>query len=141
MAEQAVIDATLARYYRAWTDRDHELYRTVWADGASFADPPTDGELPPTGFDAILAGMEQVWSRVTGIRYDRHQVWHCGHSVAVHSTVMMTVAEGVALVPLVHVFRFDDRGLIRRLEAFLDFELIEMASGTKPDWMIPPPRG
>ena len=65
----------------------------------------------------------------------------CGHSVAVHSTVMMTVAEGVALVPLVHVFRFDDRGLIRRLEAFLDFELIEMASGTKPDWMIPPPRG
>lgn len=137
IADQAVIDATLNRYYEAWTNRDHDLYRTVWAEGASFADPPTDGALPPTGFDAILAGMEQVWDRASGIRYERHHVWHCGHSVAVQSTVTMTLAEGVARVPLMHVFRFDPEGLIRRLEAFLDFELIEMASGTKPAWMTP----
>lgn len=138
MADRAVIDATLERYYGAWTNRDHELYRTVWAEDASFADPPTDGEVPPTGFDQILAGMEEVWSRAESIVYDRHRTWHCGHSVAVHSTVIMTLSDAVAHVPLIHVFRFDDDGLIRRLEAFLDFEQVEMASGDRPDWMTPP---
>ncbi|MDH4148754.1 MAG: nuclear transport factor 2 family protein [Acidimicrobiia bacterium] len=134
MADRATIDATLERYYRAWTERDHELYRSVWAADASFADPPTDGEVPPTGFDEILAGMEQVWSRAEAIVYERHHSWHCGHSVAVHSTVRMTLPGAVALVPLVHVFRFDGAGLVRRLEAFLDFELVEMESGDRPDW-------
>ncbi|MFN0026634.1 MAG: nuclear transport factor 2 family protein [Acidimicrobiales bacterium] len=140
MADRSVIDATLERYYRAWSIRDHELYRTVWAEGASFADPPTDSELPPTGFQQILAGMEQVWANARAINYERHHVWHCGHSVAVHSTVTMTLAgepEAVASVPLVHVFRFDDAGLVRRLEAFLDFELIEMVRGDRPAWLQP----
>ena len=135
MADQAVIDATLDRYYDAWTARDHELYRTVWADDAAFADPPTDGEVPPTGFDQILAGMEAVWSRVDAITYDRHRAWHCGHSVAVHSTVIMQLPSALAHVPLIHVFRFDDAGLIRRLEAFLDFDQVEMVEGERPPWM------
>lgn len=135
MAEREVIDATLERYYEAWANRDHELYRAVWADDASFADPPTDGEVPPTGFDQILAGMEEVWSRAESIVYDRHRTWHCGHSVAVHSTVSMTLSEALAHVPLIHVFRFDDDGLIRRLEAFLDFDQVEMVSGDRPEWM------
>jgi hypothetical protein len=135
MADRATIDATLDRYYRAWTDRDHDLYRTVWADDAAFADPPTDGEVPPTGFAQILAGMEEVWSRAESITYDRHRAWHCGHSVAVHSTVQMTLTDALAHVPLVHVFRFDDAGLVRRLEAFLDFDQVEMVSGERPEWM------
>ena len=137
MADRPTIEATLDRYYTAWTNRDHDLYRTVWAQGASFADPPSDDELPPTGFEEILAGMEQVWSRALGISYKRQHSWHCGHSVAVQSTVTMTVEGGVALVPLLHVFRFDSDGLIRRLEAFLDFDLIEMATGTRPAWLMP----
>ncbi len=135
MADRQTISATLDRYYRAWTDRDHELYRTVWAEGAAFADPPTDGEVPPTGFDQILAGMEEVWSRAESITYDRHRTWFCGHSVAAHSTVSMGLTDALARVPLIHVFRFDDAGLIRRLEAFLDFDQVEMASGQRPDWM------
>ncbi len=135
MADSAIIDATLDRYYQAWTDRDHELYRTVWAEGAAFADPPTDGAVPPTGFDEILAGMEEVWSRAESITYDRHRTWTCGHSVAVYSTVVMSLTDALAHVPLIHVFRFDDAGLIRRLEAFLDFDQVEMVSGDRPDWM------
>lgn len=135
MADSATIDATLDRYYQAWTDRDHELYRTVWAEGAAFADPPTDGEVPPTGFEEILAGMEEVWSRAEAITYDRHRSWACGHSVAVYSTVVMSLTDALAHVPLIHVFRFDDAGLIRRLEAFLDFDQVEMVSGERPDWM------
>ncbi len=135
MADRATIDATLERYYEAWATRNHELYRTVWAEDAAFADPPTDGEVPPTGFDQILAGMEAVWSRAESIVYNRHRVWHCGHSVAVHSTVVMTLTAAVAEVPLVHVFRFDDGGLVRRLEAFLDFDQVEMVSGDRPEWM------
>lgn len=140
MADRSVIDATLERYYRAWSTRDHALYRTVWAEGASFADPPTDGDVPPTGFDQILAGMEQVWTNARAISYEQRHVWHCGHSVAVHSTVTMTLHTepvAVASVPLVHVFRFDEDGLIRRLEAFLDFELIEMVQGERPAWLTP----
>lgn len=135
MADRATIDDTLDRYYRAWADRDHDLYRTVWAEGAAFADPPTDDEVPPTGFDQILAGMEEVWSRAQSINYDRHRTWHCGHSVAVHSTVEMGLIDGLAHVPLIHVFRFEDDGLIRRLEAFLDFDQVEMVNGERPDWM------
>ena len=135
MADRATIAATLDRYYEAWTKRDHYLYRTVWAPDAAFADPPTDGEVPPTGYDQILAGMEAVWSRAEAISYDRHRSWHCGHSVAVHSTVVMTLADALAHVPLVHVFRFDDAGLIRRLEAFLDFDQVEMVQGERPEWM------
>ncbi|MGH1491356.1 MAG: nuclear transport factor 2 family protein [Acidimicrobiales bacterium] len=135
MADRATIDATLERYYEAWATRDHELYRTVWAEDATFADPPTDGELSPTGFDQILAGMEAVWSRAESIVYDRHRTWHCGHSVAVHSTVTMTLTAAVAEVPLIHIFRFDSDGLVRRLEAFLDFDQVEMVSGQRPDWM------
>ena len=135
MADRSTIVGTLDRYYQAWTDRDHELYRTVWAEGAAFADPPTDGEVPPTGFDEIVAGMEEVWSRATSITYDRHRTWHCGHSVAVHSTVEMTLTDAVAHVPLIHVFRLDDDGLIRRLEAFLDFDQVEMVAGERPPWM------
>ncbi len=135
MADRATISATLERYYEAWETRDHELYRTVWAEDAAFADPPTDGEVPPTGFDRILAGMEEVWSRAESIVYDRHRMWHCGHSVAVHSTVVMTLAGARAHVPLIHVFRFADDGLIRRLEAFLDFDQVEMVEGDRPDWM------
>ncbi|MGI9615241.1 MAG: nuclear transport factor 2 family protein [Acidimicrobiales bacterium] len=135
MADRATIDATLERYYEAWATRDHELYRTVWAADAAFADPPTDGEVPPTGFDEILAGMEEVWSRADSITYDRHRSWHCGHSVAVHSTVIMVLPDAVAHVPLVHVFRFDDAGLVRRLEAFLDFDQVEMVAGERPEWM------
>ncbi len=140
MADRSVIDATLERYYRAWSTRDHALYHTVWAEGASFADPPTDGEVPPTGFDEILAGMEQVWANARAIGYERRFVWHCGHSVAVHSIVTMTLtgeAPAVAAVPLLHVFRFDDDGLVRRLEAFLDFKLIEMVEGDRPAWLQP----
>ena len=136
MADRTTIDATLERYYRAWVTRDHDLYRTVWAEDAAFADPPTDGEVPPTGFDQILAGMEEVWSRVESINYERDRAWHCGHSVAVHSTVIMQVSDDVlAHIPLIHVFRFDDGGLIRRLEAFLDFEHVEMIEGERPAWM------
>ena len=135
MADRATIDATLERYYQAWATRDHELYRTVWAEDAAFADPPTDGEVAPTGFDQILAGMEEVWSRAESIAYNRHRSWHCGHSVAVHSTVVMTLIAAVAHVPLIHVFRFDDSGLVRRLEAFLDFDQVEMVSGDRPEWM------
>ena len=135
MANRATIDATLDRYYQAWEARDHELYRTVWAEGAAFADPPTDGEVAPTGFDQIVAGMEEVWSRAESIVYDRHRTWHCGHSVAVHSTVVMTLTDALAHVPLVHVFRFDDAGLVRRLEAFLDFNQVEMVEGARPEWM------
>ena len=135
MADQATIDTTLTRYYQAWAERDHELYRTVWADDAVFADPPTDGEVPPTGFEQILAGMEEVWSRAQAIRYEQHRVWHCGHSVAVHNTVVMELADAVAHVPLIHIFRFNDAGQIRRLEAFLDFEQVEMVEGVRPAWM------
>ncbi len=138
MANRTVIDETLDRYYAAWEARDHDTYRTVWAAGASFADPPTDGEVPPTGFDEILAGMEAVWSRALSITYDRHRTWHCGQSVAVHSTVVMTLTDAVAHVPLIHVFRFDDDGLIRRLEAFLDFDQVEMVEGERPEWMSTP---
>ncbi|MFT7599177.1 MAG: hypothetical protein ACI8TP_002106 [Acidimicrobiales bacterium] len=135
MADRSIIDATLDRYYEAWRQRDHEMYRTVWAEDAAFADPPTDGEVPPTGFDQILAGMEEVWSRAESINYDRHRTWHCGHSVAVHSTVVMGLPAAVANEPLIHVFRFNEAGLIRRLEAFLDFAQVEMVNGERPDWM------
>lgn len=135
MADRTTIDATLERYYRAWVARDHDLYRTVWAEDAAFADPPTDGEVPPTGFDQILAGMEEVWSRVESINYERDRVWHCGHSAAVHNTVIMRLSDALAHIPLIHVFRFDDNGLIRRLEAFLDFEHVEMVEGERPAWM------
>lgn len=137
MADRATIDATLDRYYQAWTERDHDLYRTVWADDPVFADPPTDGEVAPTGFEEILAGMEEVWSRARSITYNRHRAWHCGHSVAVHCTVAMTLDDALAHVPLIHVFRFDEVGLIRRLEAFLDFDQVEMISGDRPEWMQP----
>ena len=138
MADQADIDATLERYYRAWATRDHDLYRTVWSEDASFADPPADGELPPTGFEEILAGMEQVWSRMVALEYHRSHTWHCGHSVAVQSTVRMTFEDGaIGELPMVHVFRFNGVGLVRRLEAFLDSTLLEMVQGNRPAWLNP----
>ena len=42
--------------------------------------------------------MEEVWSRAEAITYDRHRAWFCGHSVAVHSTVRMTLADAEAAV-------------------------------------------
>lgn len=136
MADIAAIDDTLERYYRAWTDHDRELYRTVWADGATFADPPQDGVVPPTGFDEIVAGMDDVWSRATSITYDRHTVWHCESTVAVHLTVTMMAIDDARLeVPLIHVFRFDADGLANRLEAFLDLSLTRVVSGPRPEWL------
>ncbi|MDG2113219.1 MAG: nuclear transport factor 2 family protein [Actinomycetota bacterium] len=141
MANTAAIDDTIERYYRAWTDHDHDLYGTVWADGATFADPPQDGVVPPTGFDEIAAGMDDVWSRANSIVYDRHTMWHCESTVAVHLTVTMTTKggannEGAHLeVPLIHVFRFDPDGLVNRLEAFLDLTLTRVISGPRPQWL------
>jgi hypothetical protein len=138
MATRSEIDATLQRYYQAWSDRDHDLYRSIWTDDATFADPPTDDEVPPTGVEEIVAGMESVWSRARSISYDRRYTWHCGHSVAVHSVVTMHLADDtVAAVPLLHVFRFAADARIRRLEAFLDFQLIDMVDGDRPDWLQP----
>ena len=136
MADQATIDATIERYYAAWTAHDHDLYRTVWGDDPTFADPPTDNEDPPRGFDAIAAAMDDVWSRATSITYDHHMVWHCGSSVAVHMTVTMITVEGATLqVPLIHVFRFSEAGLVDRLEAFLDLTLAKTVSGPAPGWL------
>lgn len=139
MADQATIDATLTRYYQAWTTNDPELYRTVWADDATFADPPSDSDPPPLGIEAIVAAMADVQSRATSIRYDERHRWHCGHSVAVHSLVNMALpGDALAEVPLVHVFRLAENGLIRKLEAFLDFSLIRMVRGERPEWMNGP---
>lgn len=136
MADRTVIDATIDRYYQAWVDHDHELYRTVWGANPTFADPPEDNIDLPRGFDAIAAAMDDVWSRATSITYDRHMMWHCGSAVAVHVTVTMLTAEGAELkVPLIHVFRCDPGGLIDRLEAFLDLTLAEVVSGDTPAWM------
>ena len=110
MADRSTIEATLERYYQAWTNNDAALYGTVWGDGATFADPPSDVDPPPLGFEQILAGFRDVQSRATGISYERQYTWHCGHSVAVHSIVTMRLASGVAKVPLVHTFRFDEIG-------------------------------
>jgi len=140
MATNADIDATLERYYAAWTHDDPALYRTIWADGAVFADPPTDGELPATGVEEIVAAMAAVQARATAIHYDRRTTWYCGHSVAVHSLVTLTMAEGTAEMPLLHVFRFADDGRIRRLEAFFDLSLVTMVAGERPAWMVPAPR-
>ena len=134
------IDATVDRYYTSWTTQDRELYRTVWAEGATFADPPTDNETPPTGFAEILAAMDDVWSRATSIAYDRHTTWRCGSSTAVHVTVTMLTkpsgaGSGQLEVPLIHVFRFDQNALIKRLEAFLDLSLARVVNGDAPDWM------
>lgn len=139
MADQATIDATLARYYEAWTRNDPDLYRTVWADDATFADPPSDDTPPPLGIDNIVAAMAGVQARATSITYHEQYRWHCGHSVAVHSLVHFALpGDALAEVPLVHVFRMDDAGLIRRLEAFLDFTLIRMLRGERPAWMNGP---
>jgi hypothetical protein len=139
MADRATIDETLSRYYRAWRTNDPDLYRTVWTGDAAFADPPSDVEPPPLGIDAIVAAMADVQSRAESIDYVEQFRWHCGHSIAVHSLVQMTLAgDAVAEVPLVHVFRMSDDGLIRKLEAFLDFELIRMVRGDRPEWMNGP---
>ncbi len=136
MADRAAIEATIDRYYEAWTNHDHELYRTVWAEGATFADPPRDDVTPPTGFDEIVAGMDDVWSRATAITYDHHMRWHCESVVAVHMTVTMATTEGSTLaVPLIHVFRFDDGALVTRLEAFLDLSLAQAVDGDRPAWV------
>ena len=135
MATRAQIDATLERYYDAWTRNDPEQYATVWTEDATFADPPGDDEGPPVGIENIVAAMADVQSRAESISYWRAYTWHCGHSVAVHSVVTMQLPEGVAQVPLVHVFRFAEDARIRRLEAFLDFDLITMSEGQRPAWM------
>ena len=139
MADRAMIDATLDRYYEAWRRNDPELYRTVWADDATFADPPSDTDPPPLGTDSIVAAMADVQGRATSISYEQHYRWHCGHSVAVHSTVNMSLpGDALAAVPLVHIFRMADDGRIRKLEAFLDFALIQMVRGDRPVWMNGP---
>ena len=146
MATPEQIETTLAAYYEAWSDNDPALYRTVWAQDAIFADPPTDDELPPLGADQIVAAMADVQSRASSIRYERHRTWRCGHSLAVHSTVTMGLPGSggepevaVAEVPIIHVFRFNEDGLIRRLEAFLDFDQVTMVRGERPGWMPPAP--
>jgi hypothetical protein len=139
MADPDTIDATLSRYYEAWTRNDPDLYRTVWADGATFADPPSDDDPPPLGTDAIVAAMSGVQDRATSITYHEQYRWRCGHSVAVHSLVHMAFPDdSLAEVPLVHVFRLDQAGLIQKLEAFLDFSLIRMVRGERPEWMNGP---
>ncbi len=139
MADLATIDATLSRYYDAWTRNDPELYRTVWAEDATFADPPSDATPPPLGIENIVAAMADVQSRADSIAYEEQYRWHCGHSVAVHSLVQFSLpGDALAEVPLVHVFRMDDEGLIRKLEAFLDFTLIRMVRGQRPAWMNGP---
>ena len=126
---------TIDRYYDAWTRHDHNAYRTVWGPDPEFADPPTDGVPGARGFAEISAAMDDVWSRATGITYDRHMMWRCGLSVAVHVTVTMDTVEGARLeVPLIHVFRFDSDALVSRLEAFLDLTLARTVSGETPDW-------
>ncbi|GEM_PF-5103946 len=135
MTQRAAIDATIDRYYAAWTAHDRELYRTVWAEGATFADPPQDGVTPPTGFEEIAAGMDDVWSRATSITYDHHMMWHCGSVAAVHMTVTMATEGSTLAVPLIHVFRFDSEALITRLEAFLDLSLASVVEGERPAWM------
>ncbi len=136
MADRAMIDATLTRYYEAWTQNDPALYRTVWSDDATFADPPSDVAPPPLGIDNIVAAMADVQARATSIRYQEQYRWHCGHSVAVHSLVHMSLADdALAEVPLVHVFRMNDAGHIQKLEAFLDLSLVRMVRGERPAWM------
>ena len=61
--------------------------------------------------------------------------WGGQSFAAFDSTVVMTLTDALAHVPIIHVFRFDEAGLIRRLEAFLDFDQVEMVSGERPDWM------
>ncbi len=140
MADRATIDATLSRYYHAWTGNDPELYRTVWSERATFADPPSDDTPPPLGIENIVAAMAQVQARAASITYHEQYRWHCGHSVAVHSLVHMAFAdEALAEVPLVHVFRMNDQGLIDKLEAFLDFAVVRMLQGERPAWMAGPP--
>lgn len=139
MADQVTIDATLDRYYAAWTVNDPDLYRTVWADDATFADPPSDETPPPLGTDAIVEAMAGVQTRATSITYHERHRWHCGHSVAVHTLVHFALpGDALAEVPLVHVFRMNDAGLIAKLEAFLDFTLIRMLRGDRPAWMDGP---
>lgn len=139
MADQATIDATLSRYYAAWTQNDPALYRTVWSEDATFADPPSDLTPAPLGIDNIVAAMAEVQSRAQSITYHEQYRWHCGHSVAVHSLVHMALdGDALAEVPLVHVFRMNDAGLIAKLEAFLDFALIRMLRGDRPAWMNGP---
>ena len=139
MATQTTIDATLSRYYEAWTRNDPELYRTVWADDATFADPPSDDTPPPLGIEKIVAAMADVQSRAASISYREQYRWHCGHSVAIHTLVQMALpGDALAEVPLVHVFRMSDTGLISKLEAFLDFSLIRMVRGERPPWMDGP---
>lgn len=135
MASRTQMEGTLERYYEAWTRHDHDLYRTIWTEDAAFADPPTDGEVPPTGVEAIITGMDAVWAGAEAITYERLHTWHCGHSVGVHCQVTMKLPDATAAIPLLHVFRFAEDGRIRRLEAFLDFELLEMLEGERPDWM------
>jgi hypothetical protein len=137
MASRIQMEDTLERYYQAWTRHDHDLYRTIWAEDAAFADPPTDEEVPPTGVEAIIGGMDTVWAGAEAITYERLHTWHCGHSVGVHCQVTMKLPDATATIPLLHVFRFAEDGRIRRLEAFLDFELLEMLEGDRPDWMHP----
>ncbi|MFT5531334.1 MAG: ketosteroid isomerase-like protein [Candidatus Poriferisodalaceae bacterium] len=134
MEQQTIHDGTLDSYYLAWANRDHDLYRTLWTEDATIADPPTDGVTPPTGVDEILAGMEEVWARAQSITYTRHTTWHCGSVLACHLTVTMLSNGAELTVPLIHVFRLQgDR--IARLEAFLDLDLAEVVSGNRPDWL------
>ena len=78
--------------------------------------------------------MEEVWARAQSITYTRHTTWHCGSVIACHLTVTMLTAEAELAVPLIHVFRLrGDR--IARLEAFLDLDLAEVVSGTRPEWL------
>ena len=130
----SAIDETIDRYYEAWTTHDHTLYRTIWTSDATFADPPADDEPPPRGMDEIVAGMDQVWERANSISYDRQGIWRCGSAVAVHVKVTMATPDSTLAIPLIHVFRFRS-ALIARLEAFLDLDLAEVVSGTRPGWL------
>lgn len=135
MADRAAIDATVAAYYDAWTRHDVDLYRTLWTEDATFADPPADDEQPATGVEEIAAAMDGVWELASAITYDREMTWRCGHVVASQVRVTMDTDTGVLAVPLIHVFRLASDARIARMEAYLDLETVEVVEGTAPDWV------
>ena len=94
--------------------------------------------LIQTGAEALGKFFEQVATAFPRLRVVVHNVIAVDNYVWAHINFLNITNNDPDDRGLngVDIFRFDDDGLIRRLEAFLDFDQIEMVEGERPEWML-----
>jgi len=112
------ITDTLARYGRAFTERDLPALLALFHPDAVQADPVN---VPPNvGHDAIGRFFTAAFDASTSCSWEALALHTCGDHAGVDFRVVVTTADGSMTIEGVEVFDFDEDGLIRTVSAYYD---------------------